>query len=120
MARLINNSTETSIKVSIETLFENGTSSVKTYAIGDVIEGLRYVENGEIVTVSGKLTNINYSVASKSAFNKNNPVDTTREDITIKSITIDASTMYNAKTVTILMEEIIEDEGVEDVQQILY
>ena len=120
MARLINNSTETSIKVSIETLFENGTSSVKTYAIGDVIEGLRYVENGEIVTVSGKLTNINYSVASKSAFNKNNPVDTTREDITIKSITIDASTMYNAKTVTISMEEIIEDEGVEDVQQILY
>ncbi len=118
MARLINTKTEQSLYVTIKTIFVDGTESTRKFGVGDVIKGLRYVLDGEIATVSGKVTAINYIMNSKLTWNKSKPADTIATDMVLKSIVIDASSQYESKIVTIPCNEILEDEGVENVKMV--
>ena len=120
MARLINSKAEAVVHVKIQTLLEDGTTLERSVKVGDIVEGLRYVLDGEIAVVSGRVTAINYTLPGKISFNKNKPADTFATDVTIQSITIDCSDLYSAKTVTVPMIEVLEDEGVENVQRVKF
>ena len=119
MARLIKNDRSMILGIKIATIFEDGSSKERVFKVGDIIDGLRYVEDGSIVTVSGKITNINYTMPTKLTWNKNNPSDTLSVDMTINSIELDASSLYEANVVTVDAAEIVEWEGEEDVKRIL-
>ena len=119
MARLIKNDRSMILGIKIATIFEDGSSKERVFKIGDIIDGLRYVEDGSIITVSGKITNINYTMPAKLTWNKNNPSDTLSVDMTINSIELDASSLYEANVVTVDAHEIVEWEGEEDVKRML-
>lgn len=121
MARLVNSKQTTYIKTVISTVFADGSIQDKEIGIGDIVTNLRYVLNGTIAKVSGKVTDIKYSaVINNYNGTRDNYADNTATDITLKYLVIDASEQYNAKTITVPFEEIIEDEGVEDVIRMKY
>ena len=120
MARLLNTRTAQNLYVTVKTVFLDDTETERKFTVGDIVEDLRYAENGEIQTVSGKVTAINYAMNSKLTWNKNKPADTIATDMILKNIVIDTSEQYAASSVTIPCEEILEDEGVENVKMIRY
>lgn len=120
MARLINTKTNQKLYVTLKTIFVDGTETERKFTVGDVVENLRYAYNGEIVTVSGKVTAINYTMNSKLTWNAKKPDDTLATDLVLKNIVIDTSEQYSASSVTIPCEEILEDEGIENVKMIQY
>lgn len=58
MARMIKNVKSMTLGVELVTVFENGTKTIRPFKIGDVVNDLRYVDNGEIVIVSGRITDL--------------------------------------------------------------
>ena len=116
MARMIKSDRSYTIGIMFNTHFEDGSIAEHAFNVGDVIENLRYVNNGEIVTVTGKLASVNYTVNSKITWNKNNPVDTFANDIVIDSITLDASSEYSSKLINVPVTEVVEweDENTDD------
>lgn len=85
---------------------------------GNNIEGLRYVENEEVKTVSGRITAVRCSCQKVTRVNVNSPVDYFANDVKIVDIVIDASSEYQSKIITIPAREIVEFAGVENVKSV--
>ena len=119
MARLIKNTQKATLGIRISTVMETGAVD-RDFKIGDVIEGLRYVVNGDVEVVSGRLTDIKYTMASRLSFNKRAPQDTLNADMTVNSLVIDASGLYESKIVTVPAKEIVEFANETDVVRMVY
>lgn len=117
MARLIKNSITQEISCNVITRFTSGEESVKHIAVGDIVENLRYVKDKAIVKVSGKVTQIQYTILKITKPDPRNPIDTFETDVRIDNIIIDASEHYQSNIVTVPAMEILEDEGVLDVER---
>lgn len=120
MARLVKSSYEGSISVVIQTLLNDGGCKEKEYHIGDMIENLRYIENAEIHTITGRLSDITFrnmgiirkyasAVTAKSNF---------ASDVLALDIVVDNSEKYHSNVITIPCNEIIEDTGVVNVMRV--
>ena len=120
MARLISSQRSMVLGINLQTIFEDGSVVDHSFKTGDVVENLRYVKNGEIETISGKIVNIDYTMAARLTWNKNNPSDTLANDMTINSITVDASTQYESNLVLVPAKEILEWDGEENVKRMMY
>ena len=119
MARLIKNTKKMILGVRISTVFENETVD-RDFKIGDIVENLRYVENGEIVTVSGKVSDIRYTMATKLSWNKKDPKDTLSADMTLNDLVLDISRQYESEVVSIPIREIVEFADELDVVRMKY
>lgn len=119
MARLIKNTQKTVLGVRLTTVME-AEASVKEFKIGDIIEGLRYVAEGDVITVSGRLTEIKYTMASRLAWNKRQPADTLVADMKIVSLVLDASKNYESNIVEVPAREIVEFANEENVVRMIY
>ncbi len=53
MARVVSVASKQIISCSIITRFADGTDTRRVIRVGDTVENLRYVENGEVKTVTG-------------------------------------------------------------------
>ena len=118
MARVVKNTDAQHIVCDVVTTFTDGSKSTRTLKIGEVVEGLRYIESESIKTVTGKVTKINTYIEKVTRVNENNVVDYFGTDVTVRSIVIDASEQYESKLVIVNPREIIEDEGVLDVARV--
>lgn len=118
MARLIRTVEDQLVTCNVVTKFEDGTESIKSLKIGDIVEGLRYIENHQLLTVSGKITAMNVSCNSVTSVSLSNPQDYFAKDVTITTIVVDASEQYSSKVVSVNAREIVEDEGVLDVVKV--
>lgn len=110
MARLIRTDTKVNMSCSILTYLADGSILEKKVAVGDILEGLRYVKNGKVETVNGKVKQLTLQTASSKGL-----VDNFKNDVKLISMVLDASEQYSAKTVTVPAMEIVEDAGVENV-----
>ena len=108
MARMFKSEQSMTLGVKFSTVFEDGSVNDHVFKIGDTVTDLRYISNGEIKKVSGRLAAIDYTVASKITWNKNNPSNTLINDITLTNLTIDTSTQYNASTEIVPVIEVVE------------
>lgn len=120
MARMIKSKHALSVEACVSTKFTDGHKTTRKLSVGDIIEGLRYVLDGEIETVSGKITAINYTLNSRLTWDKNRPTNSIIKDMTLDTVVVDSSDEFESKIVTIPFREILEDEGVEDVERMLY
>ena len=120
MARLIKMQAESILHAVLQTIFEDDSVTERSIALGDIVQDLRYVKDGELITVSGKVIGITYSLPSKITFNRTNPKNTFSTDVTLSSIKMDCSTEYESNVVEIPVKEIVEDEGVENVKRMKY
>ena len=118
MARVVKNTDAQLFVCEVITTFTNGSKSSRTFRVGDVVEGLRYIESETLKTVSGKVTKLNVFIEKVTKVNLNNVVDYFDKDVTLRSIVVDASEQYESKVVSINPREIVEDEGVLDVARV--
>ena len=122
MARIIRNEFKPKITLHINTIMDGDNIITRIINVGDVVENLRYVLNGEIQTITGKVVAINF----KNKNVKRSYVDITRlrsyfaEDVIAESIVVDASEQYASNVVTIPCREIIEDVDQENVVRMRY
>ena len=114
MARVINKTFNVDFFANVRTTKADGSTLVRTFKVGDVVENLRYIENEELKTISGRVTNIICKDVSKTLVSSN-PVDTFSKDVIITRIVIDASKEYESSIINVNAREIVEDEGVTDV-----
>lgn len=118
MARVVKNTDAQVISCQVITTFQNGTTSTKSLKVGDIVEGLRYIENSELKSVTGKLTKININIKTVTKVDLNNVKDYFSNDVEVKSLVIDASEQYQSNVITVNAREIVEDEGVFDVTRV--
>lgn len=117
MARVVKIVPNANIWLDIVTKFEDTTSSTKTLKVGDTIEGLRWIEDESIKTVTGIVKEINYTPAGGNS-TKANPTDTLSSDVKFTTLVVDASSEYQSNIVTLPINEIVEDEGVFNVVKV--
>ena len=120
MARLVSSKKNLLVSATVSTVFEDGTVADHSFKEGDVLEGLRYIENEEIVTVSGKVKSINYTLPSKASWKAASPSDTLSDDIVLSTLVLDASEQYESKLITVPFDEIVEWEDEKNVARMLY
>ena len=121
MARLIKTTITQNLFCNIETVFDNGQESTKKHlGINDFVNGLRYVQNGDIYTANGRVSEIEYTVASKLSYNVKSPTNCLTKDVTVNNIIIDESEQYKSNLITVPAIEIVEDDGVENVERIIF
>lgn len=118
MARLVNSVESQIVTCKVVTKFEDGNESSKVITVGDVVEGLRYIENHQLLSISGKVKEIGISCPSVTPVDYLNPVDYFAKDCIITSLVVDASEQYESKVVTVNAREIVEDEGVLNVVKV--
>ena len=118
MARLVKTIEGQLVKCKVVTHFEDNTESVKVLSVGDVVEGLRYIEKGEVKTATGRISAINTKCTSVTYVDMNHPEDYFAKDVKASTIEIDASAQYEAKLVSVEAMEIVEDAGVENVDKV--
>ncbi|MBR6289205.1 MAG: hypothetical protein IKR19_07720 [Acholeplasmatales bacterium] len=118
MARVVKNTDAQQIVCEVITTFTNGSTSSRSFKVGDIVEGLRYIENETLKTVTGKVTKLNTYIEKVTKVNTSGVVDNFSKDVTLRSIVIDASEQYSSKLVTVNPREIVEDEGVVDVARV--
>lgn len=118
MARVISVASKQIVSCSIITRFEDGSDSKRVIKVGDTVENLRYVENGEIKTVTGVVDAFTYRARSSNINSGKNAKDTFGRDVQVMNIILDASEQYNSNVLTIPVREIVEDEGVENVVKV--
>ena len=118
MARIIDTDVKHHLAFTIQTVFEDGSTSDKELHIDDMLSGLRYVENEEIKIIpNGRLSNIEYRHISVSrSYNSAEKMKSYfKEDVTPISIDVDCSTEYHSNVITVPVMEIVEDAGVTEV-----
>jgi len=118
MARILSNRPEQEVSLSVITHFKDGSESSRTFKVGDVVEGLRYVSNSKVVTVTGKISAIKYNTFTVSRVDAENVKDFFNDDIRAEFLVIDCSAQYESNIVTVPVMEIVEDDGVVDVVKV--
>lgn len=116
MARVVKSSKEQVITCHIITKLTSGEELERVVNRGDIIENLRYLEKGNIKTVTGRVVDFTYETKT-TLVDMYNPEDYFATDVRIKTIIIDASKEYISNVVEVDTKEIIEDEEVLDVER---
>ena len=119
LARMFKSTVDIVYGVNLTTVFEDS-ENTRSYKVGDVIEGLRYINNEEIEKVSGRLKSVGFSTPSTLNFNPADPKDTLSQDMLLKTLNLDASEQYNAKSVAVPVHEVVEFDGEENVTRMKY
>lgn len=122
MARIINSTFTPKITLIIQTLFENGSISEFKINEGDIVTNLRYIENGKMYSITGKVTKINYTVTNK---NRNyTQISSVKsyfdDDVKATSIIVDCSKEYESCIKEIPVKEVVEFENQDDVDRMKY
>lgn len=118
MARLVKTVQDQLVTCNVTTIYNDGSESTETIALGDVVQGLRYVENQTVKSVTGRVAKINVACDSVTQINVNKPVDYFAKDVRVSSLVIDASSLYESDVVTVNAMEIVEKEGEENVDMV--
>lgn len=111
MARPVKTTTKAMVSVIISSyLADKSVVSVEATE-DDTLKDLKYVnEDGEVVTVSGRLANIDYAGWTKKDGKGGNVScqGSFKSESVIKNLVIDSSRIYNSNVVTVPVEEILE------------
>ena len=118
MAKLVNCVITQKIAGSMVTKFNDGSFAKKLLVTGDIIEGLRWTENEEVHSATGKISSIIYYADRVSKNSIKEPIDYFSKDVSLYNIKVDTSEEYQSKIVSINSREIVEFEGVENVQSV--
>lgn len=118
MARLIKSKHNVERYVTLSTVYSDHQVD-RRFTANDIVENLRYVDNGEIKIVSGRINAIGYTVKDPISFDPKNPKDTLTDDMVLTNLVIDNSEQYKASNVVVPLREIVEFDGEEDTEPVV-
>lgn len=111
MARVVKTDVMKHVLANIITTFSDGSSESVILGEGDVVNDLRFVDNGRVRTVSGKITKIKQYCSGMTPVKTSEPVDYFQKDVKLTTIVIDASSKYESEIVYVPTNEIVEFPG---------
>lgn len=118
MARLVSSIENQLVTCDVITKFSDGTESLKRIKVEDIVRGLRYIENHELKSISGRVVDIVPRLRRRTLVNVDYPEDHFADDVKISLVIVDGSQLYHSNVVEVNAIEIVEDEGVEDVERV--
>lgn len=122
MARIVETHMKPILTLVVQTVFKDDTISTVEYKDGDIVTNLRYVKDGDIQKVTGRVAKMNYKVIPTIR----NYTEITKiksnfaSDVLVESIDLDASAVYNSNVIGIPAKEIVENENVLNVKRVKY
>lgn len=122
MARIVETHMKPILTLVVQTVFKDDTISTVEYKDGDIVTNLRYVKDGDIQKVTGRVAKMNYKVIPTIR----NYTEITKiksnfaSDVLVESIDLDASAVYNSNVIGIPAKEIVENENVLNVKRMKY
>lgn len=108
MARPIKTRAHVNIGIRIVNHYADGRVKEVNLFKGDLVENLQYVKDEDVITISGRITEISISTIAGAVKSYKNLTDPIRNRIQVNSITIDHSGMYDAKVSKVPAKEILE------------
>lgn len=108
MARPIKTSSKVTIGIRITNCYTTGTETFVDLFPGDMVENLQYVENQEVVTVTGKITDISLSLIKGVSTIYRDITDLIKDRILVTNVTVDYSKEYESRIAKIPAKEILE------------
>lgn len=122
MARIVNTTITPVITANIQTVMNDGSISNMSFKKDDILTDMRYIENKDIVKISGRVSRINYTILpTVRTYTELAKLRTNfASDVCMNSVDVDSSEKYNSNIITIPAREIIEKENVKDVSRIKY
>ena len=120
MARIVNNTVTPVLTLFVKVIHENGAETVKTFKLDDTVDKFRYVHDKKIKSISGRVAEIVPKVGTVKRFYTNAAklMSYFKWDVTPDTIVIDASEKWFSDLNPIPVREILEDEGVTEVERI--
>lgn len=120
MARIVNTTITPVLIANVQTIMNDGSISNMTFKKDDILTDMRYIENKDIVKISGKVRKINYTILpTVRTYTELSKLRSNFEsDVYMNTVDIDASEKYNSNIVTIPAREIIENENIKDVSRV--
>lgn len=120
MARIVNNTVTPVLTLFVKVIHENGAETVKTLKLDDTVDKFRYVHDKKIKSISGRVAEIVPKVGTVKRFYTNAAklMSYFKWDVTPDTIVIDASEKWLSDLNPIPVREILEDEGVTEVERI--
>lgn len=118
MARVVRTDITQIINAVMTTTFTSGTKENIVFKVGDVVNSLRYVENNEIKEVTGRISEIKYYCKKVTSVKNASPVDYFAKDVELTYIIVDSSTEFESKITKVLAREILEFEGITNVESV--
>lgn len=122
MARIVDTRITPIITANIETVMNDGSISNMSFRKGDVLTDMRYIKDSEIIKISGRVSNIDYTILPTIRTYSELPKLRTNfaKDVRMNAVEIDSSEKYNSMITSVPAREIIEKENVKDVSRIRY
>ena len=122
MARVVNHVYNPILTLVVNTILEDGSIITRKIKEGDIVEGLRYVKNGEVISVTGRVSAISYQykAVNRTYYDISKLRSYFKEDVVATSITVDASSEYQSNLINIPCREIVEDVNQENVVRMRY
>ena len=113
MARMIKSITKVNQYVKLTTVFDDHEAD-HSFKVDDVLQDLRFVADGEIQLVSGRVAAIQYKMKNPLSWNPVKPSDTLSEDVQLTNVILDTSEKYQASQTIVPLMEIVEYEDEKD------
>lgn len=122
MARIVETHTKPIVSCIIQTLMMDGTISSIELFKDDIVTDMRYIENGDVKTVTGRVESLNhiYRPTTRTYANITTAKSYFADDVITKEITIDVSSEYHSNVINIPTREIVENKNLEDVARMKY
>lgn len=118
MARIVKTTYKPIYGFKIVNFLASGKKDENTFFIDDEIEGLQYVENNEVKSVSGRVSDVDIHFRRSSVVTTNAGANTFTEDAGIISVSIDHSTENNADITVVPAMEILDFNATDDVVRV--
>ena len=122
MARIISTDIEPIVTAVFQTVKTDGTVINKEFKKEDTVTDLRYIDDEDVVKVSGRISAINYSIRpTVRTYTELTKVRSNfAADVVMSTVDVDASEKYYSEVVPVTAREVVEDEGVTDVERMKY
>ena len=120
MARNVNTTLVPKVTLHVLTHKTDGSILEKLFHVDDMVENLRYADNGKIHKVSGRISDVKFNVAkTKRLYTSVSKAKSWfRYDVIPTDLCVDASTEYHADVRNIPVRELLEDEDILNVKMI--
>ena len=119
MGRHISTKWSTIINAKVIINHVDGSATENTYKVDDMVENLGYVDNGELIYITGRVSKILTQLKNKPVVKNTTEIqDTSIKDIKIPGINIDCSEHFASNVLTLDVMEIVENSGIENVTSV--
>lgn len=124
MARIVNSVFTPNLVLNVSIIKKDGTIESNQFRVNDEVTNLRYVSDKQIKKATGRVAEITYNFSNSKLKRYYNNISKLKSwfkyDVKAENIIVDGSTEKHSNLISIPIRELLEDDGVLNVERIEY